>query len=465
MNDALLRGLAAGASLLAYAGLCAGIWHRERQRAAAAAADGAALAAGRDAAAPMLVVHASQTGQAEALAWQTAHALHAQGSPARVLSLNTLDAATLAAAPRAFFIASTYGEGDAPDGASVFVQRLMQAAAAPRLPGLRYALLALGDRRYAQFCAFGRRLDGWLQAQGARPLFPRIEADAGDPAALQSWLRALHPRAADTETAAAAPAEDRFQPWRLVERTRLNPGSEGGPVFELALAPPPGLAPHWEAGDLAQVQLPGDPGRPRDYSIASIARDGHVQLIVRLTRRPDGSPGLASGWLASGLAPGETLALRLRPQPGFRIAGNATRPLLLIGNGTGLAGLRAHLRQRAAAGTGAPACWLVFGERQAAHDFLCRDELQDWHARGVLARLDAVFSRDAPDTAEKRYVQHQLLAAADAVRDWITRDAAIYVCGSLQGMAAGVDDALRRILGASQLQELAAAGRYRRDLY
>ena len=80
----------------------------------------------------------------------------------------------------------------------------------------------------------------------------------------------------------------------------------------------------------------------------------------------------------------------------------------------------------------------------------------------MLQRLDMVFSRDQ---AERLYVQHRLLQRHDEVRDWIARGAAIYVCGSLQGMASGVDAALRQIAGDGPMRELAAAGRYRRDVY
>lgn len=64
-----MRLLAASAATLAYAALCGAIWRRERQRAAAAATDAVSLAG---AGAPVLVLHATQTGQAEAIAWQTA---------------------------------------------------------------------------------------------------------------------------------------------------------------------------------------------------------------------------------------------------------------------------------------------------------------------------------------------------------------------------------------------------------
>jgi len=80
----------------------------------------------------------------------------------------------------------------------------------------------------------------------------------------------------------------------------------------------------------------------------------------------------------------------------------------------------------------------------------------------MLRRLDMVFSRDQ---AERLYVQHKLLQVAEEVVSWLDRGAAVYVCGSLLGMAAGVDAALRQIAGPQRFAALVAAGRYRRDVY
>ncbi|MNK52023.1 Sulfite reductase [NADPH] flavoprotein alpha-component [compost metagenome] len=73
-----------------------------------------------------------------------------------------------------------------------------------------------------------------------------------------------------------------------------------------------------------------------------------------------------------------------------------------------------------------------------------------------------VFSRDQ---AERFYVQHRLLQVADTLQAWLRDGAAVYVCGSLQGMASGVDAALRQIAGDDLWAELSASGRYRRDVY
>jgi len=409
-----------------------------------------------------LVVHASQTGNAEFLAERTAALLATGGLRARAASMATLDAAALTSATRILFIASTYGEGDAPDAAARFAGTLMtDGADARQLSGLHYAVLALGDRSYADFCGFGRALDAWLAQRGATALFERIDVDRGDPTALGQWQHHVA-RLAGTDDAPDWEAPG-YGDWRIVERTLLNPGSAGAPLFRIALAPCDGDLPAWEAGDLAQVSAPGDPEHPREYSIASIPLEGRLELLVRLQRRADGTPGAASGWLCRQADADARVRLRLRAHGRFRLGENAERPLIAIGNGSGLAGLRGLIRARIEGGV--IENWLLFGERNAAHDFLLREELESWRAQGRLQRLDLAFSRDGAAPGEPRYVQHLLREQAAVLLDWVERGAAIYVCGSLQGMAGGVHAALVEILGQDRLDALDAQGRYRRDVY
>ncbi len=425
--------------------MCAGILHARRGKRNLSAAP-----------ADWLVVYASQTGNAEFLARRSAELLATGGLATRAACISTLDAAALAGANRVLFIASTYGEGDAPDTAAPFAGRLM--AAGIDLGHLHYAVLALGDTSYANYCGFGRALDAWLASQGATRLFERIDVDRGDAQALAEWQHHVG-RLAGTADAPdwEAPA---YGDWRIGERTLLNPGSAGAPLFRLALLPTDGAVPAWEAGDLAQVSAPADPGHPREYSIASIPSEGRLELLVRLQRREDGTPGTASGWLCEGAGGGDIVRLRIRAHERFRLGPNARRPLIAIGNGSGLAGLRALLKARINAGVHDN--WLLFGERNAAHDFLLRDELQGWVDSGWIARLDLAFSRDQE---ARRYVQDLLREQATRVADWIGRGAAVYVCGSLQGMAGGVHEALVEILGADALEALVVDGRYRRDVY
>ena len=400
-----------------------------------------------------LVGFASQSGLAEQLAWRTAGQLQAAGIAVQVQPLARVDAQALRQASRALFVVSTFGDGEAPDSARGFERSLLGRELA--LADLSYAVLALGDRQYQQFCGFARRLHGWLQQQGANSLFSPVEVDNGDAVALAHWQQQL---SGLTGAPLPAMAEQPFGEWRLLDRQCLNPGSSGAPTFLLRLQPP--SAADWQAGDLLEV-LPGNHAEAavREYSIASLPADGALELLVRQERHPDGSLGLGSGWLTAGAALQQPLLARLRRNSGFH-APEADCPLILIGNGTGLAGLRSLLKQRI--GAGQSRNWLLFGERNAAHDFYCREELDSWLANGELARLDLAFSRDQ---AAKVYVQDRLRMAAEHLRNWVAEGAAIYVCGSLDGMAGGVDAVLREVLGDAQVEALIEEGRYRRDVY
>lgn len=433
------RWLIAAAASALYLLLCVPLWLR-RRKSQAVASD-----------ASWLVVHASQTGHAEHLAWQSAKALQAGGASARVISIHDLDAATLRSASRALFIASTTGEGDPPDGALRFVREVMTQDAPLSLD---YALLALGDRSYSQYCGWGRRLDVWLQERGATTLFERIEVDNADVAAIQRWQQRI---GALVGGATLVWSEPEFESWTLIERRVLNQGSLGAPCFHIELAPPANT--RWQAGDVLAVELPVDPPVQRDYSIASIAADGSAHLLIRQTRRPDGSIGIGSGFLTQQAALQSSVRARVRRNATFHAPLDA-RPMILIGNGTGIAGLRALLKERIAAQH--KANWLVFGERQAAHDLYYREELLSWKAQALLAELDLAFSRDE---APRRYVQDVLREQAQRLTEWVEQGAAIYVCGSAQGMASGVHEVLVNVLGETLVEKLRDDGRYRRDVY
>ncbi|MEA1647615.1 sulfite reductase flavoprotein subunit alpha [Nitrospirillum sp. BR 11164] len=455
---------AAGAMpLFTITGLLMYLDRRRKKKAVRLARDGAqdgAILSGATATPPtasttLTIAYASQTGTAEQLAWRTAGALRDGGLAPRVLPLAKLDLKSLRG--RLLVVASTYGEGEPPDDARAFARKRMAAPA--DLAGVAFAVLALGDRQYETFCGFGRALDRWLGDSGATRLFDPVLVDDTNPEALHQWQEQLR-----RIGAGSAPdwTPEAYARWRLVERRLLNPGSPGGPAYHLSLEPMDQPFPLWTAGDIAQI-LPGnDAGaHHRDYSIASLPSSGRLDLLVRQQTRPDGTLGLGSGWLTAGVAVGGEVRVRLRPNPGFHAPAHAAPhpvPMILIGTGTGLAGLRAHLKHRQALRQGD--AWLLFGERHAATDAWHAEEIAAWQADGTLARVDLVYSRDG-----QGYVQDRLAAQGDTVRAWVDRGAALYVCGSLEGMAPGVDQALEAILGRDRLDALTAEGRYRRDVY
>nr|WP_222935209.1 sulfite reductase flavoprotein subunit alpha [Pseudomonas fluorescens] len=457
-----------------------------------------------------LIGFASQSGFAEQLAWQTAGQLQAAGMPVNVQPLGNVSQDDLTRSENALFVVSTFGDGEAPDSALGFERGVLGQDLS--LKGLNYSVLALGDRQYEHFCGFARRLHFWLTHQGGNPLFAPVEVDSGDTEALLTWQQQLGQLTGHAPATVWPTAQ--YDNWALTYRTLLNRGSVGSNIYLLGLTPP--SPQNWLAGDLVEIlprngpqaiehflaglglngndsvlldglaqpldqalatrQLPDNrthlvglhaqalvdalvPLGLREYSIASIASDGVLELIVRQERHPDGSLGLGSGWLTEHATLGSGISLRLRRNSGFHLP-QAPAPLILLGNGTGLAGLRSLLKARIA--DGQQRNWLLFGERNIAHDYLCQDELQGWLASGDLALLDLAFSRDQK---EKIYVQDRLRESADVLRRWLADGAAIYVCGSLQGMATGVDQVLHDVLGREAVERLIEQGRYRRDVY
>ncbi len=424
---------------------------------------------------PTLVAYASQSGQAERLALESARALQQAGVAVDVQSLERFDPAQLRQYERALIVASTFGEGEAPDGTRRFA-RLLQATSGTPLAGLEFGMLALGDRHYSDFCGFGHALERQLRALGATPWFPLIEVDKHDPAALADWSQALARCSGSAIDAIGVQEEASYAEWRLARRVLLNPGSLGGELHEITLTGPAGAT--WEAGALAEIigcNADGSEGdaqgehkarhAPRSYSLASLPSDGELQLLVRQERHAGSENegyGLCSGWLTRFAPPGAIIRLRLQANPAFAPA-LVDVPCIFIGNGSGLAGLRAHLRARQRAGLARN--WLLFGERQRAFDSVCGEELQGWLNAGHLARLDRVFSRDGDEGGKREYVQDRLRTSTAELRDWLAQGAIVYVCGSLHGMAAGIDAVLQEVLGQEGLDALLAAGRYRRDVY
>lgn len=137
----------------------------------------------------------------------------------------------------------------------------------------------------------------------------------------------------------------------------------------------------FEPGDLLGI-VPEGSAVPRLYSLASGARDGFIEIVVR---RHVG--GLASGQLTQ-MEPGQTVRAFLRRHPGFH-AGPGRAPLILIGAGTGVGPLAGFIRNN----TSDRPVHLFFGLRHPDSDFLYQNELSSWQTDGKLAHLSIAVSR------------------------------------------------------------------------
>ncbi|MEY0338879.1 NADPH-dependent assimilatory sulfite reductase flavoprotein subunit [Providencia stuartii] len=218
------------------------------------------------------------------------------------------------------------------------------------------------------------------------------------------------------------------------------------------------------------------PLTPRLYSIASsqAETEDEVHITVGVVRYDiDGRArtGGASGFLADRLKEGDELRIFIEHNDNFRLPADSTKPVIMIGPGTGIAPFRAFMQQRdneEATGKN----WLFFGNPHFVEDFLYQVEWQRYVKEGLLTNISLAWSRDQ---AQKVYVQDKLREQGEEVWHWIEEGAHIYVCGDANHMARDVEQALLEIISQygnmdsesadEFLSELRVERRYQRDVY
>jgi sulfite reductase (NADPH) flavoprotein alpha-component len=401
-------------------------------------------------AARAIVAYASQTGHAGDLAQQARLRIAASGIDCALVEADDLTPDRLAAARLLVFVAATTGEGEAPDNARRFERDLLGRAA--DLSGKQVAVLALGDRRYRQFCGFGRRIADWARRGGAELLFPCVEVDDLAPADLADWDERLS--SAGYPAGAVAPVEAETR-WHVAAREQVAGSSRAcGGLFRITLRPAEGALPDWDIGDLFELRTPD--GHLRDYSIASLPGEDAILLYVRRVV-DDGVVGVGSGHLTGGEAASTGVVGRVQTHRSFRPPAGAG-PLLALGAGSGWAGLRPHLLHAMALGQ---PCRLLFGERAAEAGSPILGEMLGWQREGRLDRLDLALSRPGENGP---YVQHVLAQAGPDIAGFLGAAGRVVICGR-QAMGEQCLAALAALLGGAWLDRAREEGRLLRDLY
>ncbi|SOB74797.1 sulfite reductase (NADPH) flavoprotein alpha-component [Marinobacter sp. LV10R510-11A] len=197
---------------------------------ASALANTAANATGvaAPAAVELTILFGSQTGNAEELAQQLAARAADKGVSAKVVDMADYKPKQLKKEQYLAVLTSTHGEGDPPDSALDF-HEFLNGKKAPKLEGLRYSVLSLGDSSYEHFCKTGQDFDGRLATLGATALAERVDCDVDYEDLAEDWINrvletiaseagASQPAAATTVGAEQAPASafNRKNPYAAV---------------------------------------------------------------------------------------------------------------------------------------------------------------------------------------------------------------------------------------------------------
>jgi sulfite reductase (NADPH) flavoprotein alpha-component len=221
---------------------------------------------------PITIVYASESGNCEKLANDFAKAARKNGLKPNIIDMADLELATLGKAKRLVFIAATWGEGEPPARAVRAYNELM-GEGAPRLDGVEFGVLALGDTAYAEFCGIGKKIDDRLAALGGRRMVDRIDCDLDFAAPASEWigetLKVLTPPDAGRGQGNGQVIEVDFGKPQAVpnteiveaevsEQVNLNSSRSNKETIHLALTFE-GAMPPYEPGDSLDLYAENDP--------------------------------------------------------------------------------------------------------------------------------------------------------------------------------------------------------------
>ncbi|MEQ1714689.1 MAG: flavodoxin domain-containing protein, partial [Hyphomicrobium sp.] len=152
---------------------------------------------------PLTILYGSESGNCETLALKAKKTAQKYGLDAKVYDMADADLALLGKAKNLVVYVAPWGEGDPPSRAVDFYAALMSDAA-PRLDGVRFAVLALGDTAYVQFCEIGKRIDARLEELGATRAAGRVDCDLDFAKQAAEWTEGTFGKLAPADTSGGA---------------------------------------------------------------------------------------------------------------------------------------------------------------------------------------------------------------------------------------------------------------------
>ncbi|MBR7059573.1 MAG: PepSY domain-containing protein [Neisseriaceae bacterium] len=416
----------------------------------------------------VLVLYASQTGNAEKLALKTAQKLNEKGVNTQAMSMLSVQADSLKQQKIALFLCSTAGDGEIPENGKALEETLHGV----NLDSLQYAFFALGDSEFKNFCGGGKKLDATLKSCGANEIMPIKCADGSPNNAWQEWFadvcQYLGVKADVKEDNALQ--DDLSLKATLIAKNRLdNPETTKREAWELLFRLPENTK--YQGGDLLMI-TPPDSQTPRSYSVGSSSDNSNllrltVGMNVFTNDKGEKQLGKCSSYLINELKIGDEIDAILR-YTDFHIEEN-DKPVIMIAAGVGIApmvGFLSDLQKHPR-----PA-WLFFGNSNRIGGYHYQNQWEKALNDGVLTHVNVAF------TEEKKgyYVQDEFLVNGEEIYRWINNDnALIYACGRTNTVGTGITDALVKIFmkygtmsqeqAIDVVNKLKADNRIRMDLF
>jgi sulfite reductase (NADPH) flavoprotein alpha-component len=244
---------------------------------------------------PLTIVYATESGNSEKLASDLGKIARKNGLKPTLIDMADLDVATLASVRRLVVIAATWGEGDPPARAVRAYGELM-GDAAPKLDGVEFGVLALGDTAYTEFCSIGKKIDERLAALGGKRVVDRVDCDLdfAEPAGkwIEQAVKTLAPAdaargtviAVDFGAKPASAGDLAVVEAEIIEHVNLNSSQSNKETIHLELAFD-GAAPAYKPGDSLDIYPENDPDYVEDVlKIAGLTSNNSLRRELTKNR-------------------------------------------------------------------------------------------------------------------------------------------------------------------------------------
>ena len=137
------------------------------------------------------ILFGSQSGNCKKVANQAAEALKAAGSEVVVADMSEYKTSQLKNEKLLLVVVATYGEGEPPAAAEELHKFIFSSRAPKFSADTQFAVLALGDKSYLQYCQTGKDFDQQLEKLGAKRIADRVDCDVDWHDDVDKWVKTV----------------------------------------------------------------------------------------------------------------------------------------------------------------------------------------------------------------------------------------------------------------------------------